>query len=298
MSEEYMFEKYTEKARRVIFFARYEASQFGTPAIEAEHVLLGLLREDDQLLKRFWQYSIESIREEIMNLSGVKELIPTSRDLPLSKDTKLVLAYAAEESEQLQHRHIGIEHLLLGLLHLESGIAAEILHKEGLNIDSIRDELARLSEESLLEGNSRDFEQERFSINYWLTPQQLRKALDYQQANGGQLGTALSELGLLSRYQIEKLSQFFETPSITLLVFDVDEAATRLITREIAKKYNVLPISHKGNTLKLAMAEPVNTFAVTDIQSITGLNIEIVIAPSYVLEKAIKVYYGSSSEES
>ena len=63
-----MFERYTEKARRVIFFARYEASQFGAPAIEPEHLLLGLMREDKTLTGRFFpraQITIESIRREI-----------------------------------------------------------------------------------------------------------------------------------------------------------------------------------------------------------------------------------------
>ena len=60
-----MFERYTEKARRVIFFARYEASQFGAQAIEAEHILLGLLREDKQLTQKFFRSphsTVESIR--------------------------------------------------------------------------------------------------------------------------------------------------------------------------------------------------------------------------------------------
>ncbi|HSO73523.1 MAG TPA: Clp protease N-terminal domain-containing protein, partial [Blastocatellia bacterium] len=63
-----MFERYTEKARRVIFFARYEASQFGSHAIEAEHILLGLLREDKQLTEKFFtnpRSAVESIRKEI-----------------------------------------------------------------------------------------------------------------------------------------------------------------------------------------------------------------------------------------
>ncbi|MBP1611023.1 MAG: clpC, partial [Acidobacteria bacterium] len=63
-----MFEKYTEKARRVIFFARYEASQFGSPFIETEHLLLGLIREDKNLTTRFFPKSgasIDSIRKEI-----------------------------------------------------------------------------------------------------------------------------------------------------------------------------------------------------------------------------------------
>jgi ATP-dependent Clp protease ATP-binding subunit ClpC len=143
-----MFERYTEKARRVIFFARYEASQFGAPAIEAEHILLGLMREDKGLTNRFFRHaqaSIESIRKEIEGRTILREKVSTSVDLPLSAEAKRVLAYAAEESERLQHRHIGTEHLLLGLLREEKSVAAEILHERGLRLNAIRDELMRSS---------------------------------------------------------------------------------------------------------------------------------------------------------
>ena len=98
-----MFERYTEKARRVIFFARYEASQFGSPYIETEHLLLGLLREDKALANRFLrsQANIESIRKQIEAQTTVREKVSTSVDLPLSTECKRVLAYAAEEAERL-----------------------------------------------------------------------------------------------------------------------------------------------------------------------------------------------------
>ena len=113
-----MFERYTEKARRVIFFARYEASQFGSPYIETEHLLLGLLREDKALTNRFLRShaSVESIRKQIEAHTTIREKVSTSVDLPLSNECKRVLAYAAEEAERLGHKHIGTEHLLLGLL--------------------------------------------------------------------------------------------------------------------------------------------------------------------------------------
>ncbi|MBC8031546.1 MAG: ATP-dependent Clp protease ATP-binding subunit [Pyrinomonadaceae bacterium] len=141
-----MFERYTEKARRVIFFARYEASQFGAPAIEPEHLLLGLMREDKTLTGRFFpraQVSIESIRKEIEGRTLLREKISTSVELPLAPETKLVLAYAHEESDRLQHRHIGTEHLLLGLLKGDRSMAAEILYERGLRLNAVRDEIAR-----------------------------------------------------------------------------------------------------------------------------------------------------------
>ncbi len=146
-----MFERYTEKARRVIFFARYEASQFGSPYIETEHLLLGLLREDKALTNRFLRShaSVDGIRKQIEGHTTVREKVSTSVDLPLSHECKRVLAYAAEEAERLSHKHIGTEHLLLGLLREEKCFAAEILHERGLRLSTIREELARQQSEKV-----------------------------------------------------------------------------------------------------------------------------------------------------
>ncbi len=166
-----MFERYTEKARRVIFFARYEASQFGSPFIETEHLLLGLLREDKALTNRFLRShaSIESIRKQIEGRTPIREKVSTSVDLPLSQECKCVLAYAAEEAERLAHKHIGTEHLLLGLLREDKSFAAEILHERGLRLSTLREELSRVQsdkatsarpkETSLLGEFSRDLTQ-------------------------------------------------------------------------------------------------------------------------------------------
>src|SRR5450432_1321162 len=146
-----MFERYTEKARRVIFFARYEASQFGSPCIETEHLLLGLLREDKALANRFLRSSasVESIRRQIEAQTTLREKVSTSVDLPLSHECKRVLAYGAEEAERLNHKHIGTEHLLLGLLREEKCFAADILHERGLRLTQVRDEIQRSSSEKV-----------------------------------------------------------------------------------------------------------------------------------------------------
>ena len=130
-----MFEKYTEKARRVIFFARYETSQLGARRIETEHVLLGLLREDKALSSRFFPHpeaALESIRRQIEGRSSVREKISTSVELPLSDESKRVLTYAAEEADRLMCNYIGTEHILLGLLREEKSLASEILYENGL----------------------------------------------------------------------------------------------------------------------------------------------------------------------
>src|ERR1035441_9636738 len=151
LRENIMFERYTEKARRVIFFARYEASQFGSPYIETEHLLLGLLREDKALTNRFLRShaSVESIRKQIEAHTTIREKVSTSVDLPLSNECKRVLAYAAEEAERLGHKHIGTEHLLLGLLREEKCFASEILQERGLKLAQIREELGRVTQEKV-----------------------------------------------------------------------------------------------------------------------------------------------------
>jgi Protein of unknown function (DUF1572)/Clp amino terminal domain, pathogenicity island component len=144
-----MFDRYTEKARQVIFYARYETSQFGSPYIETEHLLLGLLRGDTALSNRLFRAhgSVESIRKQIEEHTTIREKISTSIDLPLSNECKRVLAYAAEEAQRLAHQHIGTEHLLLGLLREEECFAAKILQKRGLQLPAIREELQRTGHE-------------------------------------------------------------------------------------------------------------------------------------------------------
>jgi uncharacterized protein YbbC (DUF1343 family) len=139
-----MFERYTEMARRVIFFARYEASQFGASMIEPEHLLLGLSREDKPLFARLLTdgKSLESIRERIEHRSPPKARPPVTVEIPLGADTKLALISAHEESDRLGDRHIGTEHLLLGLLWMEDSLAAQILFELGLRIDAARQVLA------------------------------------------------------------------------------------------------------------------------------------------------------------
>ena len=151
-----MFERYTERARRVIFFARYEAAQFGSTTIESEHFLLGLIREDKNLTNRFLRNTsaIESIRSEIEVRSEIREKVSTSIDLPLSNECKRILAYATEEAERLTHRHIGTEHLLLGILREEKSLAAEILQERGLRLNAIREELARAAVDGHSEANA------------------------------------------------------------------------------------------------------------------------------------------------
>ncbi len=202
-----MFERYTEKARRVVFFARYEASQFGSPYIETEHILLGLLREDKALTNRFLRShaSVELIRKQIEGHTTIREKVSTSVDLPLSNEGKRVLAYAADEAERLAHKHIGTEHLLLGLLREEKCFAAEILQQRGLRLSAIREELARASQvKSQAPLRDREFS---WRTSWNLTPNRYTEALDAHRKAGREVLdlTASNPTTIGLRYREEEL---------------------------------------------------------------------------------------------
>ncbi len=142
-----MFERYTEKARRLIFFARYEASQFGSPLIETEHLLLGLLREDKELIRRaLLKLDIDSARQEIVSGTETHKHQSTSIDLPLSNDAKRALMYSAEEADRLNHRHIGTQHLLLGLLRDDQFASAKFLSGFGAKLEILRKQVEALGD--------------------------------------------------------------------------------------------------------------------------------------------------------
>jgi len=148
-----MFERYTEKARRAIFFARYEASQYGSNTIETEHLLLGLLREDRALTRKVLgeKGSAQSLRDEIESRITRGERISTSVEVPLSAECTRILIMAAEESERLAQKHVGTEHLLLGILREDGCLARRLLTERGLTLAWLREwlceELARPSDD-------------------------------------------------------------------------------------------------------------------------------------------------------
>ena len=139
-----MFERFTERARRVIFFARYEASQYGSTTIEIEHLLLGALKEDRDLIKRFSGSSTtaENIRTEIEKHLTLREKVSTSVDLPLSEACKRVLTLALNECVALNHPHVEVEHILLGILRQQTSTASQILQTFGIDEFAVRRQIA------------------------------------------------------------------------------------------------------------------------------------------------------------
>jgi ATP-dependent Clp protease ATP-binding subunit ClpC len=145
-----VFEKFNEKARRALFFARYEASKLGSRVIESEHILLGILREGEEsvaeLFRRF-HVKPDDVRREIEGERVFVERISSTAELPLSEEAKKILAYAAHEAESMLHPAVGSEHLLVGVLRVEGCLAMRVLMQHGFDVYSLREEVLSLARE-------------------------------------------------------------------------------------------------------------------------------------------------------
>ncbi len=142
-----MFERYTVTARRVVFRARYEASQYGSDFIECEHLLLGVMDEDRDLMERLLGGSakLQVVRGRLVtHCQTGKPSNSTSVDMPLSHPGKRALVYANEESERLKQKEITQGHLVLGILREEGVFAAAVLRDQGLALSAAREVVAAL----------------------------------------------------------------------------------------------------------------------------------------------------------
>jgi ATP-dependent Clp protease ATP-binding subunit ClpC len=142
-----MFEKFTEKAKRILFLARYEASQQGSKAIGTEHLLLGLLKEGEETSRELFRranVSMELLQSELERRGPTHEKLSTSVEIPFSEEAKRALQHAEEEAERLMHPHIGTEHMLLGLLRLEESVAGRMLAERGMRLFAVREDAVNL----------------------------------------------------------------------------------------------------------------------------------------------------------
>jgi ATP-dependent Clp protease ATP-binding subunit ClpC len=151
-----MFERFTERARRILFFARYEASQLGSVSIEPEHLLLGIAREGVDRsqpgggrLAPFIRRLPGNLREQIADRIATGKHVPVSVEIPFAAPVKQALDVARQEADRLRDNYIGPEHLLLGLLSDANTIAGEILTAAGLDAASVRNQLAQQPADSV-----------------------------------------------------------------------------------------------------------------------------------------------------
>src|ERR1700682_2822300 len=131
-----------------------------------------------------------------------------------------------------------------------------------------------------------------------ITPEQLQQAIKVQKETNCRLGSALVKLSFLTDEDVTNfLSRQYGVPAINLSYFEIDPSVVKLIPFETAKRYQILPLSHVGASLTIAMVDPTNVFAMDDIKFMTGFNIEPVVASESSIQEGIEKAYGSSNQE-
>ena len=130
-----------------------------------------------------------------------------------------------------------------------------------------------------------------------INPEDLRRAQEEARRSGIRIGTALIKLGIIEEAKLlEFLAQQYGVPSVDLRTRSISFDAKRLITREDALKWHVLPIERTGSVLLVAMCDPSNVYARQDIERITGLDIEMLIASEPAIRAAIDVHYPAAPD--
>jgi len=142
-----MFDRFTDRARQVMAYARQEAARFNHDYIGTEHVLLGLVKEGSGVAAHVLEnldVDLEKVRIEVEKLVKTGPDTVTKGDKPYTSRAKKVLELSMEEARSLDHNYVGTEHLLLGLLREREGIAAQVLMNLGLKLDDVRSEVMEL----------------------------------------------------------------------------------------------------------------------------------------------------------
>jgi len=143
-----MIEQFTEKAKRVLFLARYEATQRGAPFIGTDHLLVGLLREDDPLVRELFHrsnISVDLLRSELENAQGGVGDVSRGVDIPYGDDARRVLECAQEEARGLGSPSVDVEHLLLGLIRVDDSPAGRMLAERGMRLYTVREDIVNLA---------------------------------------------------------------------------------------------------------------------------------------------------------
>ena len=142
-----MFERFTDRARKVMALANQEAQRFNHEYIGTEHILLGLVKEGNGVganVLRNLDVDVKKLRLEIEKLVKSGPDMVTMGKLPQTPRAKKVIEFAIEEARSLNHNYVGTEHILLGLLRETEGIAAQVLMNLGLKLEEVREEVLEL----------------------------------------------------------------------------------------------------------------------------------------------------------
>jgi ATP-dependent Clp protease ATP-binding subunit ClpC len=141
-----MFERFTDRARRVVVLAQEEARMLNHSFIGTEHILIALIDEGDGVGAKALEslgISLDTVRQQVEEIIGQGQQAPSGH-IPFTPRAKKVLQLSLREAEQLGHNYIGTEHILLGLIREGDGVAAQVLVKQGADLNRARQQVIQL----------------------------------------------------------------------------------------------------------------------------------------------------------
>lgn len=224
-----MWQRFTERARRVVFFAQEEAVNRGASMLLTEHLLLGLIRENDSVASRLLdemgvtcESVFSAVDQQAERIS--RDTSDADQPLQLAPEVKRVIDLAYEHSRQLNNNYIGTEHLLLGLIAEEQGLAARVLGQLGIDLDRTRRRTIKLQER----GSGYSLASKRVAGALRDLPSELRQALEGEGRAFSSLPTALQEA----------LRGFFLVGGNPNFVVEVENAVIRVVSTETPEGTN------------------------------------------------------------
>jgi hypothetical protein len=255
-----MYERFTDRARKVMKLAEKEAMRFNHEYIGTEHVLLGLIKEGSgvaaNVLKNL-DIDLRKVRREVEKIIQPGPDMVTMGKLPQTPRVKKVIDYAIDEARNLIHNYIGTEHLLLGLLREEEGVAAQVLMNLGVKLPDVRKEVLQI-------------------LGYEIASEESHSG----RVNEDQV---LQALGEQNNLKIVNLQEVKPQPE-----------ALALVNETMASVYKVLPLSFKDKVLTIAIGDPHNLSVVDDLRNLLNVNeVQALLStPQAIADALAKAYAG------
>jgi hypothetical protein len=203
-----MYERFTDRARKVMQLANQEAQRLNHECIGTGHILLGLVKEGFGVGARVLReqgIQLDAIRKRVEETTGLGGVVITPGKLPLTELAKKVIEYSIEEARNLNHNYVGTEHLLLGLLREQEGVAAQVLMNLGLKPEDAREDTVRLLVPisglgALIQSRKRHFR--RLGRQFWTAFREYRNLTVFIGGVGATVSSAYMVGSVAAEYQI------------------------------------------------------------------------------------------------
>jgi ornithine carbamoyltransferase len=294
-----MWQRFTERARGVVFFAQEEASLMGTNYVSTEHLLLGMIRDDTTVAVRILNrmgVTTDQIRIAVES-QAERGNGNFSSDTQLTPIAKHAIDLAYDEARRLDNKYIGTEHLLLALIREEQGLGGRVLAALGVDLTRTRAEVQALQDNDSGAPQDPTPEMARQSLVDYLfekgyaSAEQMEQAKEAQKSSNEDLIKILLEIGLNPLHVYEARAHRLGQPFIDVTVYRPDPDALGAVPVEVATRLNVLPVKIDGKILYVAMSDTNDMVAADELRLVSNCTVRGVHAvPAHITDAILRNY--------